>query len=248
MKLMNLKMRSILGLCLLAIVFATPGCVSHKPKPYGKDQQLFLPGDKQLVWAVAPTINLSGEPQVDPLLQSDLLFDELQQVRGLKVIPVNSVVRVYASLHIEKVESEEQAYLVCQLLGCDGLVVPTITLFDPYDPPKVGASLQLFLKPGTYDPAPTLDPRELARAATPGPTEPTASPQGLKQEVGMFDAADGSTRDQINAYAVGRTDPNGPMSVKEIYVSMDRYCGFVYHQLLSELLADLIPKPKQPMN
>jgi hypothetical protein len=47
---------------------------------------------------------------------------------------------------------------------------------------------------------------------------------------------------------VGRTDPNGPMSVKEIYVSMDRYCGFVYHQLLSELLADLIPKPKQPMN
>ena len=60
------------------------------------------------------------------------------------------MVEVYVGLGIEQVQSPEQAALVCDLLGCDALLVPTITAFDPYDPPKLGASLHLFRKPGTY--------------------------------------------------------------------------------------------------
>ena len=55
----------------------------------------------------------------------------------------------------------------------------------------------------------------------------------------MFDSADGTVRDRINDFAAGRTDPNGAMGVREIYLAMDRYCGFVYHELIGQLLKDL---------
>ena len=41
---------------------------------------------------------------------------------------------------------------------------------------------------------------------------------------------------QINRVFRGRNDPLGPLGPKEYFVSMDRYCGFVYHELLADLL------------
>lgn len=224
---------------LAALSVWTAGCGSS-PKPYGHEQQLFLPGMHALVWAVAPTVNLSGQSHVDPLLQSDLVFQELQAVHGLTVIPVDRVVEVYASLRIEKVESESQATNICDLLGCDGLVVPTVTAYDPFDPPKMGASLQLFAKPGTVQQIVLVDPHELDRSPTVGPMD-LPRPQRLVQAVGIYDAADGSVRQRADAYAAGRTDPNGPMGSREVYLDMSRYGGFVYHELISELLDHLTP-------
>jgi hypothetical protein len=219
------------------------GCMGPQPKPYGEERKMFLPGEKRLVWAVAPAVNLSGESHVDPLLNSDIVYQELQQVDGLTVVPVNRVAEVYASLKIDKIQSEAQAYAVCDLLGCDGLVVPTITVYDPYNPPKLGASLQLFLKPGAIEKTlPEVDPRELERSPTVANQPlPMQRPQRLMQAVGMFDSADGTIRREAEAYSVGRSDPNGPMAPNEVYLSMDRYCGFVYHQLIAELIGDLNP-------
>jgi hypothetical protein len=233
-------------LCSALIVLATlcgmAGCTTHKPKAYGEERQLFLPTSRPLVWAVAPTLNLSGQGHVDPLLQSDLVFQELQQVHGVTVLPVNRVAEVYASLKIDRVQSEAQAFQVCTLLGCDGLVVPTVTIFDPYDPPKMGASLQLFLLPGSWDRNQSwINPHELERSPTPG-KPPSLSPRGMRQAVGMYDAATGTVIDRANAYAAGRSDPNGPLGPREIFVSMDRYCGFVYHELIVQLLDGLAPK------
>jgi hypothetical protein len=63
-------------------------------------------------------------------------------------------------------------------------------------------------------------------------------PRGAEfvQAVGMFDAANGTTRDALLAYAAGRNDPLGPMGPREYLASMDRYCGFVYAQLTADLL------------
>jgi hypothetical protein len=213
------------------------GCGGDDHKPYGVESRLSMPGDRQLIWAVAPTINLSGERPVDPLLQSDIVYSELQQVNGLTIIPVDRVTEIYLALKIDKVESQSQANLVCDLLGCDGLVVPTVTEYDPYNPPKLGAALQLFTKPADYARPADVDPRELARAATPPPDAPTDSPGGVVQSVGMFDAADGSVRQDLMMYAAGRNDPNGPLAANEYLLDMDRYCGFVYHTLIAEMLA-----------
>jgi hypothetical protein len=77
-------------------VLVASGCSMFAPKPYGEEDQLFLPGTHRQVWAIAPALNLSGEDSVDPLLQSDLVYKELQKVHGLTVIPVDRVVEVYA--------------------------------------------------------------------------------------------------------------------------------------------------------
>lgn len=242
------KMRSIVcgvaGLSGLVALGPLPGC-APKPPQYGSEYIMALPGARQEVWAVAPAVNLSGQPDVDALLQADLAYQQLQQVRGVTVVPVNRVAEVYASLQIVQAQSAEQALLVCDLLGCDALVVPTVTAYDPYNPPKFGASLQMFRKSGTYVRPAALDPRELSRAATPGETESLPADSGFAQAVGMFDAANGSTRDKLLVYARGRHDPLGPMGEKEYLVSMDRYCGFVYHELTGDLLSSLRPKRKR---
>ena len=51
----------------------------------------------------------------------------------------------------------------------------------------------------------------------------------------MFDAANGSTRDQLNFYAAGRHDPVGPLGDKAYRVDMDRFCGFAYFSLIRQM-------------
>lgn len=217
------------------------GCTQREPQ-YGREATLSMRHGKRQVWAVAPAIDLSGQKQVDPLLQSDLVFQHLQEVQGITVIPVNRVIEVYASLRIQKVQSEEQARLVCDLLGCDALVVPTVTAFDAYNPPKFGAALQLFAQPGTFARSASVDVRELVRSASPGANESVPQRSEFVQVVGMYDAANGSVRQAVFDYADGRNDPLGPLGAKEYFVNMDRYCGFVYHSLIEDLISQAVSR------
>ncbi|MCY2951903.1 MAG: hypothetical protein NTU53_07990 [Planctomycetota bacterium] len=229
-------MRSITYTLILVALLSLIGCQSKKPE-YGVERPLFLSGTTRQTWAVAPIINLSGQKQVDPILQADLLHRQLGDVAGLNPLPVNRVVEVYAALRMDRVQSEEQAALVCDLLGCDALVVVAVTDFDPFDPPKMGAALQLFRK-GEYKRPANVDPYVLARRGTPLPGQQTPTPKpGFVQVVGMFDAANGSIRADLMRYAQGRTDPDGPYRERAYLVEMDRYCGFVYHSLIEQLLA-----------
>ena len=229
-------LKRILIVGLLGVTLLAAGCAEERVA-YGREAALTPPWRKRQVWAVAPMVNLSGQKAADPILQADLVFQQLQQVPGLTVIPVNRTVEVLLSLRLEKVQSEQQAALVCELLGCDGLVVPTITIYDPYNPPKLGASLQVFLKPpGTVARPAALNPREMARQAAPVAGQAMAPGGGIVQAVNLFDAQNGSVRAAVQQYASGRNDPAGPLGAKEYLVSMDRYCGFVYHLLIADLL------------
>jgi hypothetical protein len=226
-------MRSISYNLTAILLLGLFGCTSKTPD-YGSEPAMFLPGSTRQTWAIAPAVNLSGVTQVDPILQADLLYAQLQQTAGLNVLPVNRVVEVFAALRIEQVQSEEQAAIVCDMLGCDALLVASITAYDPYDPPKMGASLHLFHKGNVR--LTGVDPRELVRRASPKPNESTPARSNFLQVVGMFDAANGSTRAQALLYAQGRNDPAGPYGPRGYLIEMDRYCGFVYHSLLEELL------------
>src|SRR5438128_2460452 len=229
---MKHTMRSITTILTATLLLSLSGCTS-KPE-YGSEPAIFLPGSTRQTWAVAPAVNLSGVAHADPILQADLLYSQLQQTAGLNVIPVNRVVEVFAALRIEQVQSEEQAAIICQMLGCDALLVATISAYDPYDPPKMGASLHLFRKTNVRTSG--VDPRELVRRASPKPNESTPARSSFLQVVGMFDAANGSTRAQALLYAQGRNDPAGPYGAKGYLIEMDRYSGFVYHSLIEELL------------
>lgn len=229
-------MRSVLLTVLLLVTLAPLAGCKDKKQPYGTEMQLVLATQRGQTWAIAPALNLSGQREVDPLLQADLVYEKLQAVRGVTVIPVNRVIEVYASLRIEQIESAEQAALVCDLLGCDALVIPTVTSYDPYDPPRFGGSLQLFRKPGTFARDVNIDPREMARMGAPGVTESLPPQPEFIQAVGMFDAANGSVREALAGYASGRHEPGGPMGNRQYLLEMDRFVGFVWHSLITDLL------------
>jgi hypothetical protein len=224
----------------IVVALAGPGC-KEKAVQYGRESALLLPTKRRQIWAVAPAINLSGQGGVDPLLQADLAFEQLQQIGGLTVIPVNRVAQVYVAMGIENVRSPEEAAQVCEALGADGLIVPTITIYDPYNPPKFGGALQLFRTRASIamsGPPPQLANGEAVQAA--GQVNGGgASGVVLIQSVGMYDAANGSVRDALRVYATGRNDPASPLGAKEYLVNMDRFCGFAYRALTESLLYEM---------
>lgn len=227
-----LRLIPLLLMCLLV----SSGCSPKKP-PYGRESRIVIAGKPQ-VWAVAPVINLSGKRQVDPILQADLLYQQLQAVQGLTVIPVDRTIQAMAALQIAEISSIEEALALCEALGVDGLIVTTITQYDPYNPPKIGAAMQLF-RTGRAE-AIAVDVNAIARAAADTAAPVSSSPLAtgpMVQVVGMYDAANGSVRQAVLDYARGRNDPTGPLGEKEYFVSADRYAGFVYRQLLEQLLS-----------
>ena len=66
------------------------------------------------------------------------------------------------------------------------------------------------------------------------------------QVVGMYDAQNGSVRNALDRFAEGRNDPTGPYAVKQYFVDMDCYSGFVYHALIAELLQSPKLRPAAP--
>jgi hypothetical protein len=236
------RMRSIRICAATALLAGVVSCAT--PPKYGQETPLALNTRVHPLWAIAPALNLSGE-QVDPLLQADLLYQQLQAVGNVTVVPVNRVVAVYEALGIDKVETEKQAMLVCQQLGCDGLIVPTVTAYDPYNPPKFGVALQLLGRGIAVD-QPHIDARLLVRQATPMATETLPSHPQFIQVVGVFDAANGSVHTAVLDYAKGRNDPLGPLGAKEYFVNMDRYCGFAYHALIVDLVHEVESREAGP--
>lgn len=199
------------------VISLLAGC--EQDKPYGEEVDLSVPGHQTKVWAIAPAVNLSGHSEVDPILQADLLYQQLQEVHGMTVIPVDRVVQVLGAMNIERIESYSQAAMVCDLLHADAVVIPSVTAYDPYLPPKMGASLALFDRRAKSD-------------------------SDLKQAVGMFDSTDGAVRKNLQIFANGRSDPNGPMAEREYFLSMDAYSQFVYHELIADLLG--VPREGGP--
>jgi hypothetical protein len=236
---MTVKWTALALATAIAVGPLVAGCREKQPT-YGRESFLMLPTKKRQIWAVGPAVNLSGQGGVDALLQADLAFEQLQQVGGLTVVPVNRVAQVYVAMGIENVKSPEQAAAVCEALGVDGLVVPTITVYDPYNPPKFGGALQLFRR--VVPVAGGAKPDAEAKLADGEPQPAAAELAGgvtLTQSVGMYDAANGSVRDALLVYASGRHDPVGPLGAKEYLVSMDRFCGFAYRSLAESLLYEM---------
>jgi hypothetical protein len=224
---------AILYALLISLTVLSLGC-DDKPKPYGVETGLAIPDNQTHLWAIAPAINLSGHHEVDPILQADLLYTQLQMVKGMTVVPVDRVVQVFAAMEISQIQSPQQARAVCEALNVEGIIIPTITAYDSYMPPKMAASLALFTRGEGSEGG-------QGGEATTQPSGAVAGPH-LRQVVGIYDSQNGTVRKALLEFAAGRSDPNGPMSEREYFLSMDRYSGFVYHQLI----ADLLGVPAEP--
>jgi len=190
------------------------------------------------VFAVVPLRNESGSTHVDTAAMADKLTHELQRYAGIDTLPVNRVLAAMAVLGIEEVHTREQAMAVRQELGVDGLVTGTVTAYDPYDPPKLGLSVEVYL--GEHTPAGRLDTRALTRAAVDGETRPTGGAHGgqpASTVAGVFDAADPAVARGLMGYGGSHSrSPHDPEGWRVYRISMDLYSQYVSRVMVARLM------------
>jgi hypothetical protein len=216
------------------VLLLLAGCDSNKVT---EPTRLTSPYPAPKVWAVAPFHNESGTRVADPVRFADKLTQQLQQVDGIDMLPVN---RVLEAMQAEQLAAPPgtiaEAMRLMQRLDADGVIVGTITGWDPYDPPKIGASIALFSR---HNPA--IDGHLDTRALTASPTGTlpagtTVYTQPVAQAGNYFDAANGTLIKQLQSYAAGRTPIDSPAGWRRYLLSMDLYAEFVSHALVRELL------------
>lgn len=197
---------------------------------------LRAPYDESQLWAVAPFFNESGTTRVETFRISDLFVEQIQQVQGLDALPLNRVIGAMRQLDLERIETPADAGTLMRTLGVDGLLVGTVTSYDPYPPPKLGLAIVLF-KSDTRGSYSDLDPRALTKAMTDsGPTGPAPERKPVAQAAGVFDASNHQTLQWLHEYARGRTLPDSAYGENIYVVSMELFTQFVSFRLMHDLL------------
>jgi hypothetical protein len=218
-------------------------------------EPLVSPYDTRRVLAVVPLANESGSLHANGAKMADFLARQLENASNIDVLAVNRVIAAMEGRTMSQVTSPADAMRLLNTLGVDGLVVGTITAYDPYEPPKLGLAIELYVNALADQPAQTLNLRQLSRARTGGQVQrPTGSRRAQPYTVvsAFFDAASPDVRRQMQRYATGRgtrVDEEGlrkykpfqPRSDKEavhtIHLSMDLFSQFVSYEMCWRLLA-----------
>jgi len=203
---------------LLAVSLSL-GCASEKPEltapgihtaPY--DQR-----DGEALWALVPLANESGTTLVDPLAVSDALVAAAQEIRGVRCLPVNRVIETMRAMGMsEGVRSEAEARALAQRLGVEGILVGTITAWDPYDP------------------------RQLTRATTDS-GEQTQTNFSSRQPVVISEHLDARSHEvqlRLKQFAQGRSDKGSAYGWRIYLASMDLYTNFAAYELVGKLLQE----------
>ncbi len=223
----------IAGMAAMLILAIGIGCQQQHRGQLERPSDLLTPYDTPQLWAVAPLANESGTTAVDRMAITDLLSEQCQQVDGVDTVPVNRVLLAMQRLGIQAVTTPQDARNLIVVLGVDGLVVGTITAWDPYQPPKLGLAIQLF----TADTIPAgddFDP-DRARRAT-GETTSTGTATPIAQSAGIWDASNHRTLASLQSFARGRTRIDSAYGPDLYLVDMDLYTQFVAHRLVEKLL------------
>ncbi len=230
----KLGLMALLAMAMLA-ASGMPGCsVSSQRSP-----QLQGPYETRQLFAVAPLINESGSAYADGVRLADRLSEQLTVAGQIDTIPVNRVLLAMERLGLAAVTSKSQALQLRQALGVDGLLVGTVTGYDPYDPPKLGLNVELYLDP-KHESA-RFDIRKLSRAASDRDFRSegyAATDQPVTTLSTFFDAAAPDIQDAMHRYAVHRgVDYAATSADTRLYrISADLYADFVANEVCRRLL------------
>ena len=245
----------------VALVMFTSGCKMIQDAYTGMFVKkgavpLESPYPTRHVWAVAPLRNESGSLSADGLALADHLVNQLENAANLDVLPVNRTLKAMEALEFASIESPQQALRLLDALGIDGLIVGTVTAFDPYDPPKLGMAIELYVDPRVEDAdrrlsgltADSIEPgspqslaslRRLTWSATQASTRPSAG-ESLRQPVSVvsafFNGSAPEVKEGLRHYAHERGLSNQVESWHTYRISMDLYSEFVTYVMSWRML------------
>ncbi len=220
--------------CAAAVVACVlpAGCLRTMQAPL----RLASPYEQSQLWAVAPFTNESGTSTVDTNRVADLFTQQVQQVQGVDSVPVNRVLFALRELEMEGISSAGDALLLMNALDVDGLLVGTVTAYDPYPPLVLGVAVQLYLRPEA-DRSRGFDPRSLTRSRGGAPAiREWGPPPPTVQAAGVFDAANHQTLIWLREYSAHRSPPDSAYGADIYLVSMELYTQFVSYRLIHDLL------------
>lgn len=187
--------------------------------------------------AVAPAINLSGSTDFDPYRFADLMAGELSFAPGVSVVPVSRVISALTAQGVERVESPDHAWALAKQLGADAILVFAVTEYDPYDPPGIGITAQLYGK----EPAGgggVLDPVALSRRPRPDAADRTRGQELLLAQVQrVYHASHGSVVDDVKKFAALRDGDGSPYGWRRYVVTQQGFIRYCCHATVRALLS-----------
>jgi hypothetical protein len=201
-----------------------------------------------VLWAVVPLGNESGVSIVDTFMVSDALVNKVDEARGLACLPLNRTIAAMRSRNMSAVRSPAEARAIANLLGVDGLIVGSVTAYDPYNPPKLGLKLALFSRESDGG-VMSVDPIRLQMAYTDASktqrTRYEDKPIATLSE--HLDGANHEVQMEAMRYAVGRSQPGSALGWRRVLASMDLYTEFSAQVAVGRLLEQERLRLAQPV-
>ncbi len=209
----------------LSLLSLGSGCVRHELTLADVDHRMAI--------AVAPALNHSGSQDFDPLRLADLMASELAQLPGVRVIPQNRVLAQMAAEGKERIESPTHALSVMERVGADGIVVFAVTEYDPYLPPVMGLTAQLYgVGP---EQAGGFDPVAASRQAS--PFEGGAHSKLPRAEYHrVFNSSDERVQREIRRFALRRNAEGSPHGWRKFMASQENFWRFCCAVTTRELI------------
>ncbi|MEN0020864.1 MAG: hypothetical protein AAF747_08285 [Planctomycetota bacterium] len=234
---------AVAAVAVLSLGFG--GCMSsprddlYRPHTLTSPTQQADPAAPDELWAVLPPLNESGTTAVDPLSVGDAIVASIQQVQGLSALSMNRTLQSMAALDLGPTPSLSPAdiRMLAEAMGVDAVVVPSITAYNPYDPPVFGLTLALQRR-DTRLADDSFDPRRLVRAPVdPSLVQPTTFATRPTSVVSAhLDAQNHAVLAAVRSYAVGRHDPTDALAWRKYTASMPLFTEFATQYTVRRLL------------
>lgn len=219
----------VLALC--ALVPMLTGCSSGPKMP----TILQAPYDSERVWAVVPFANESGVSTVDSNLVADRFVAEVEQVDGLRCLPLNRTLAVMQELGMTKISDIRQLYTLMRALQVDGILIGTVTDWDPYKPLRFGAAVEV-ISAASESPAEALDLKDVTMPTADSRVDIDGALVAISQASRLFDARNNETLLELDQYGSGRSDASSALGSRVYEQRIDLFMRFGAYILVRDLL------------
>ncbi len=221
--------RRLLALLVPALLAGSPGCRPPvKPCP--------IPEDLRTV-AVLPFVSRApiGREAVEEF--SDIFASEWVKTAGVRVVRPAAIAPSIGPGR--QTLSLEEAVRLARGVKADAFVTAAVTDYDPYEPPRIGLSVQFLRTSAQSLSGPEVD--RLVQSASwrcgPLPLGREAAGHWIAAFERVYDAHDRRVRSELCAYAGGHEAGDTPFGREREFLAVQpRYMQFVSNQIIREIL------------
>lgn len=228
----------MLGYLLLAAVAASslmPGCARDELR---NPAILVAPYDAsrgEPLWGVAPLRNETGDPTIETGPIAEAFVQTAGAVEGLGTVPLARTVAAMNQLGLRAVTNPAEAEAVASLMGVDGLLIGSLTAYDPYEPPTMGLNLALHMRDGRALSGIDISRLRGSPAGSGGPGF-SGSSRPATTLVYVARGRNHALQKELRRFAEGRDDGSSALGWRRYLASMELFTEFAAHAAVSRLL------------